>query len=316
MNLFVRFGIFVAFGLGISSNQAFASPAYAQHSSSTSNIGDTIAAVSDSSTAEERSARADSSQTEESALDEPSDVAFGANFRWSFIKLPDFALNAIFDLYQGHWDDHPKYAFGGEFVIRYLNQHDIIFGVEYQNLATPDGLWLQRDDSISSANFTKNSLSTISFLIEYEYFASFLEDDALHVYVGLGAGISLVDGSVRTFEQNPACLNELDADDVEGLGSLVRGEPCGDDPDNDDLVLGYDRNEELLFSTREDIPSVLPAFKLTTGLRYMIEKKGSVAIEGGIFNAAFYFGLEVGFMIPTKLRSTRTHAGGLRDADD
>lgn len=253
---------------------------------------------------------------EDAAAEEKGDVAFGANFRWSFIKLPDFALNAIFDLYEGHWDDHPKYAFGGEFVIRYLDQHDIIFGVEYQNLSTPSGIWLERGDPITSANFTENSLSTISFLIEYEYFASFLDDDSLHFYAGLGAGVSLVNGSVRTFEQNPACIDSLERDDVDGLGALRRGEPCGDDPDNDDLVLGYDRSEELLFSTREDVPSVLPAFKLTMGLRYMIEEKGSIAIEGGIFNAAFYFGLEVGFMIPTKLRRTRTHAGGVRDSDD
>ena len=100
------------------------------------------------------------------------------------------------------------------------------------------------------------------------------------------------------------------------LAALRRGEPCGSNPDNDDLVLGFDRSEELLFSTKEDVPTVLPAFKLTAGLRYMIQEKGSVAFEGGLFNAAFYFGLEVGFMIPTKQRHQRAHAGGLTDADE
>jgi hypothetical protein len=248
---------------------------------------------------------------------ELSDFAFGANIRGSLIHAPTFVLDGFFSLYQGHWEDRAKFGFGGEFVVRYLNRHDLILGIEYQDYSTPAGLWLEEGDPLGSANFVENSLSLISLLIEYEWFARFLPDDSLHVFVGAGAGVSFVNGEVRTYELNPACIEPLDDGDVEALGALRRDVACGDNPDNDDLVLGYTDEEERLFSDKEDVPSVLPAFKLTFGLRYMIKERGVVALEGGIFNAAFYIGLEAGFMIPMPKRGeSPAHAGGLRSAED
>jgi hypothetical protein len=248
---------------------------------------------------------------------ELGDFAFGANIRGSLVHAPTFLLDGFFSLYQGHWEDRAKFGFGGELVVRYLNRHDLILGIEYQDYSTPAGVWLEEGDALGSANFVENSLSLLSLLIEYEWFARFLSDDSLHVFVGAGAGVSFVNGEVRTYELNPACIDPLEDDDVEALGALRRGVACGDNPDNDDLVLGYTDEEERLFSDKEDVPSVLPSFKLTFGLRYMIKERGVVALEGGIFNAAFYIGLEAGFMIPMPQRGDRpTHAGGLRSAED
>ncbi len=244
--------------------------------------------------------------------EEPGQIGFGANFRFSLINTPSFALAPFFDLYEGHWSDGARFALGGELVLRFKGQVDLVVGYDYADYRTRDGWWLEDDDPAASTDWSINDLRAHQITLEANGIASLTPDGRLQMYGGGGIGIGISVNEFLKYDVNPACLNGPD-----DLSVFEDGGACFDS-DGDPLAIGIDSDGNPIpgfEAEKEDIPNVLPSLVLSMGLRYLIADRVSIGIEAGFKTIAFYAGLEVGFMLG-KSTLTREERQEMRDERD
>lgn len=240
----------------------------------------------------------------ESAEQAAEDVLSLAGYQRKFYQVsarmwalgtPAFVLNGFFDAHTGHWQDGVhNFAYGLEFTTRIPDKYDIVVAVDWANLATPDGYWLEDGDPIVDADWGENNLSLLSLDVAFHWLTNLDRQDTLQLYYGVGLGASVVLGEFRKYDLLASdCGEEFvaarDTDQTELLDNCYyeNGDPT------------VDRGNYQL----EKIPPVLPSISASLGLRYLIGDHVSVALEGGVRTIYFYGGLVVGYFWETSPRA-------------
>lgn len=203
------------------------------------------------------------------------------------LRTPGFALNGFFDLHEDHWTEGTRnFAYGLEFARRTPDKYDLVVSLDWSNLATPDGYWLEDGDPIADADWAENNISLLTADVGVHWFTNLDRQDTWQLYYGVGIGLSIVLGEFRKFDLDTLeCGLVLPEQRSSRDTSLIDG--CYDA--NGDPTIDESRSQ------LESIPPVLPSLSATLGLRHLIADRVSVGLEGGFRGVYFYGGLEVGF---------------------
>ena len=200
------------------------------------------------------------------------DEAYSIMARTRFITVPDFILGAFFDRNESTWDGEVNMAFGLEFTYQNVGSYDLVFSVDWTNLATPNGYWLESDDPLDNADFTENTLSLISIDASIYWYTDLAKEVAIYYGAGLGLGILL--GDLHKTDIDYECAKE------EGRNSVN----IGDCP-----TQSYAPRKK-----EDDVPPVVPLINVTLGFKFTIADHFVIKLEGG-FKGYFFGGLALGY---------------------
>lgn len=242
------------------------------------------------------------SDREVSAEDTAEDILALSDYERKFYQLalrswaigtPGFLIGAFFDEHTGHWQDGVhNFAYGIEFTTRVPEKYDLVVSLDWANLRTPDGYWLEDGDVIADADWGENELSLLTADVSFHWLTNLDKRDTWQLYYGIGLGASLVLGEFRKYSLDTAeCLLETVEQRNSRDTSLLDG--CYDDQGNPTILDDYDL---------QSVPPVLPSIAATLGLRYLIADRVSVALEGGFKGLYFYGGLELGYFWESRTR--------------
>lgn len=220
--------------------------------------------------------------------------AFGMNLVGGMHHVPKFLVGAFFQLHNGHWADKPKYFYGGEFVFRFDDRHDLLLTIDYANYQTTDGWWLEKDKNATAAEWVHNDMRALAITIGWNGIANLDKRKRAQFYGGIGLGVTIKFGDFNKAKVRLGCVNP--GTDISVYDDLTPQGPCPDDLGtvfvDQDSATG-----EINHWTQEKIPPVLPSLIATAGFRYLIADTVSLAVEGGWKTVAFYGALKVGFVV-------------------
>lgn len=220
--------------------------------------------------------------------------AFGMNVVGGLHHVPNFLVGVFFQRHNGHWADKPKYFYGGEFVFRFDDKHDLLLTIDYANYQTTDGWWLEKDKNATAAEWVHNDMRALAITIGWNGIANLDKRKRAQFYGGIGLGVTIKFGDFNKAKVRLGCVNPTT--DISVYDDLTPQGPCPDDLGtvfvDQDSVTG-----EINHWTQEKIPSVLPSLVATAGFRYIIADTVSLAVEGGWKTVAFYGALKVGFVV-------------------
>ncbi len=222
-------------------------------------------------------------------LFEAEPVQYQVTFpRVFLVHLPAFLLDAFFDMHANTWSEgQTNFAFGGEFIIRRLDEYDLVFSLDWTDLRTTDDWWKEEDKIVVDADWGENSLSLITADVAINWMTAI--KPSWHLYYGLGLGIAVVLGDFLKTDVDPDCIEEAGFDPFEDKDPSIIRNNCFDSNGDPRLEPGADQEEE------DRIPPILPALSFTFGSRWVISENWIVQLELGMKTAYFYTGLELGY---------------------
>ncbi len=210
---------------------------------------------------------------------------------------PRFVLDAFFSRHTNPWgtgdngDRTLNFAYGAEFTTRIPEKYDLVISLDWANLRTPDGWWLEDGDSVADANWTENTISLLTADVGFHWLTPLDRLETLQLYYGIGLGASIVLGEFNKYDvDTDACGNMVTADDRNSRNTSML-DACFDDDGNP--------THTGLRETESKVPPVLPSLSGVIGLRYLIADRVSIALEGGLKAPFFYGGLEIGYFWET-----------------
>jgi len=210
---------------------------------------------------------------------------YSVSTRMWAIGTPSFVLDGPFSLHTNMWQDGvANFSYGFEFTTRIPDKFDVVVGLDWANLRTADGFWLEDGDPIRDADYTESNLSLINADVSLRWFTNLNNAETVQLYYGFGLGMGLVLGEFSKYDidvgQCGWTTEERGGDDV----SLITD--CANE--NDDPYVPVSRPEDR-------IPPVLPALSATLGTRFLVADSVSIGIEGGWKSLYAYGGLNVGY---------------------
>lgn len=202
------------------------------------------------------------------------------------IGTPGFVIGAFFDEHTGHWQGGVhNFAYGLEFTTRIPERYDVVVSLDWANIRTPDGYWLENDDPIADADWGENDLSLLTADVAFHWLSELGNKRVWQAYYGVGLGASIVLGEFRKYSLDTAACGLATVEQRNSRDTRLLDD-CYD-PQGNPTIIG---DHEL-----QNVPPVLPSISATLGLRYLIEDTVSVSLEGGFKGLYFYGGLEVGY---------------------
>lgn len=236
---------------------------------------------------------------------------FGMNLVGGLHNVPNFLVGAFFERSIPHWEDGAKFFYGGEFVFRFDDRHDLLLTIDYANYQTPDGWWLEKNKNATAAEWVQNDLRALAITVGWNGILNLDKKKRTQFYGGVGLGVTIKIGDFNKAKVRLGCVNP--DTDLSVYDSLSIDGPC---PDDSGRVLGnQDASGEITEWTKEKIPAVLPSFVATAGIRYIIADTVSVGVEGGFKTVAFYGAVKVGFIMgkSNATRKAEMHRAAIRD---
>lgn len=235
----------------------------------------------------EQEAEADIQQVTELFQAEP--VEYQVTFpRVFLIHVPAFLLDAFFDMHANTWSEgQTNFAFGGEFIIRRLDEYDLVFSLDWTDLRTTDDWWKEEDKIVVDADWGENTLSLITVDVAINWMT--VINEYWHLYYGLGLGVALVLGDFLKTDVDPACIVAAGFDPFDDKAPSIVREHCTDDDGNPRLEPGAEVEEE------DSVPPLLPALSFTFGSRWIISENWVIQLELGLKTGYLYTGLEFGY---------------------
>ncbi|MFT4703477.1 MAG: hypothetical protein ACI81R_001168 [Bradymonadia bacterium] len=217
-------------------------------------------------------------------------------FRTWAIHVPGIFLNGQFERHTNMWEDGlVNMSYGLEFTTRIPDKYDLVVSVDWANLRTADGWWLESGDEVAEASWTESNLSLVTGDVAFHWTSNLNRAETLQLYYGLGLGIAVKLGDITKFDVDTALCRTTDSAGVERLG-LDREQRNGDDQR---LLDGcFDENGDPTIAsnrTVQSLPPILPSLSATLGFRGLIRDRVSLGVEAGFKTAYFYGGLELGF---------------------
>lgn len=204
-----------------------------------------------------------------------------------FIYTPSFFLDGSFSLHTNMWEDGvANLAYGLEFTTRIPDKFDVVVGLDWANLRTADGYWLEDGDPVVDADYTESNLSLINADVSLHWFTNLNRKENFQWYYGFGLGMGVVLGELTKYDIDPGTSGCNWTQEERDSQRLDLVDECASDFDNPYI----DRSQP-----EDRIPPVVPALSLTTGLRYMPTDNLSIGIETGFKTLYFYGGLEIGY---------------------
>lgn len=219
--------------------------------------------------------------------------AFGMNAVGGIHHVPNFLVGAFFDRHIGHWDDGAKFFYGGEFVFRFNDQHDLLLTIDYANYTTQDGWWLEKDKNATAAEWVHNDMHALAITVGWNGIANLDKKKRVQIYGGIGLGVTLKFGDFNKAKVRLGCVDPSTNTDV--YDTLTPDGTCPEDSGR--VLIDQDSSGEITDWTQEKIPAILPSIHATLGFRYLIADTVSIGVEGGWKTVAFYGGLKVGFVV-------------------
>ena len=217
------------------------------------------------------------------ATREPGPV-YQINLRGWGVGLPGFLVSAFFDEFTTNWEDGPNFGYGAELLIRDdVKRRELVIGLDYADLSTPDGWWLQNNQRIREARWVENDLRLISAEVGFRFVHPLTDDNRFQAYYGAGVGAGLVLGTYTKYRIQRTCIPE---DRTRDSSLLQQGSPCwpGDDP----LYRPETREDEQLLP-------IMPFLNIGAGMRYLIADAFVLGAEFGFRTYYAYAGLTLGF---------------------
>ncbi|MFT6398988.1 MAG: hypothetical protein ACJAYU_003751 [Bradymonadia bacterium] len=201
------------------------------------------------------------------------------------IKVPGALIGAFFDAHTDMWTDGVQnFAYGVEFTTRMPDKYDLVLSLDWANLKTPDGFWLEADDPLRDAEYADNNLSALTLDTSFHWHNSLDRQGNVQLYYGLGLGVLVFLGDFTKDDvDTQACEFDEDDRNSTNVGLLDR---CFDD-----------QGSPFITATNEaqNIPPVLPSISATLGLRFLIADSLAISLEGGWKSIYAYGGIELGY---------------------
>ncbi|MCA9564664.1 MAG: hypothetical protein KC561_14310, partial [Myxococcales bacterium] len=196
---------------------------------------------------------------------------------WAIV-VPSFLLDAFFDMHGNTWDGRANLSYGAEFIIRRVEEFDLVFSLDWADLRTTDDWWKEDGEPVIDADWGENSLSLITADVAIHWMTNLNHYWDLYYGVGLGVAFFLGDFLKTDVAQScfPASIDEFD----ETSPSIVRNN-C-ETADGDPLLEPNAEPEE-----EDRLPPILPALSLTFGSRWVIEDHWVISLEMGFKTAYF-----------------------------
>jgi hypothetical protein len=231
------------------------------------------------------------------ALQDYEPKFYQLSLRTWMIYTPPAFLDGQFSLHTNMWEDGVvNLSYGAEFTTRIPEKYDLVVSVDWANLRTADGWWVEDGDDIGDATWTESNLSLLNADVAFHWLTNLNRAQTFQMYYGLGLGLAFVLGEFAKYNvdtdgcTNPETGERWSTDDRNTRqNGLLRG--CFDENGNPSRV----SDREL-----QNIPPVLPAVSATLGFRGLIADRVSIALEGGFKTLYFYGGLEVGYFWGTR----------------
>jgi hypothetical protein len=156
--------------------------------------------------------------------------------------------------------------------------------LDWANLRTADGYWLEDGDPVRDADYTESNLSLVNLDVGVHWFNNLNRRQNLQAYYGFGLGLGVVLGEFSKYDIDVnACGWDLEQRSSENTELLRQ---CGED-------LDYPR---IPVNNPEDrIPPILPTLAVTGGLRYLITDNISMSLEVGWKTIYAYGGLNFAY---------------------
>ncbi len=209
-----------------------------------------------------------------------------------YVKTPTFLLDAFFSRHTDHWTEGvTNLAYGIEFTTRIPDKFDVVTAVDWTNLRTPDGFWLEDGDPVRDADYTTSNLSLLTLDVGLNWFTPLGRREDWNIYYGFGLGLAIRLGSFDKYDIDPPSCG-LDTQALRESEDPSLLDNCFAEAEANGAGLPYfveTRSEE------DRILPVLPAVSGMLGLRYLIGDNWQVSVEGGLKSIYFFSGLEVGY---------------------
>lgn len=201
------------------------------------------------------------------------------------IGTPSFVLDGPFSLHTNMWQNGvTNFSYGLEFTTRIPDKFDVVVGLDWANLRTADGFWLEDGDPIRDADYTESNLSLINADVSLRWFTNLNNAETVQLYYGFGLGMGLVLGEFSKYEIDVGqCGWTTEERGGEDVGLIT---DCADA--NDEPYVPVSRPEDR-------IPPVLPAISATIGTRFLVADSVTIGIEAGWKSLYAYGGLNVGY---------------------
>lgn len=201
------------------------------------------------------------------------------------VHVPKFILDIPFSLHTNTWGGGPNLAYGLSFTTRIPEKFDVVASLDYTDLSTPSGYWLEDGDPVRDADYTESNLSLINADVALNWFKSLDRRETVQVFGGFGLGLGVVLGAMDKSDiDSQACGWDTVEERAETDPGLV--EQCARDFDS----------PRSPFSEEEDrVPPVVPIISVGGGFRFLFADHVALAVEGGLKSGYFYAGLNVGY---------------------
>jgi hypothetical protein len=202
---------------------------------------------------------------------DPNKRRWGVGARLRYVFLPA----GMVELFVDHATSMSSVGFGAEVVTRKGN-FDVVFGLEYANIAPENGLYQEKGEDPSVAGMYPDYVEFESFALlaldaSFIWHATLSEKVQLRYGAGIGLGFVLGD----IYQTDTVCPPGTTVGDL-------------DDPNHCTTVPG----------TRvasDDVPPVVPIVNVLLGARFMLAEGLSLNVEGG-FRDVFYLGVSSNYL--------------------
>ena len=201
------------------------------------------------------------------------------------IMVPDGLIDAFFDAHTNMWTDGVRnFSYGLEFTTRMPDRYDLVLSLDWANLRTPDGFWLEEGDPVRDAEYAANNLSAVTIDTSFHWHIRLDRVGNVQLYYGLGLGLLAFVGDFTKYDVDSQLCEFDDDDRASGDVSLLNR--CFDDQGQPFIS---DRQED------QNIPPVLPSISATLGLRFLVADAVAISLEGGWKSIYAYGGIEIGY---------------------
>ena len=209
------------------------------------------------------------------------------------IMVPDALIDAFFDAHTNMWTEGVKnFSYGLEFATRMPDRYDLVLSLDWANLRTPDGFWLEDGDPVRDAEYADNHLSALTIDTSFHWHNRLDRIGNVQLYYGLGLGLLAFLGDFTKQDVDSQLCEFTDEDRASSDVSLLNR--C------------FDENGEPYTVTRvedQNIPPVLPSVSATLGLRFLLADTVALSVEGGWKSIYAYGGIELGYFWEVRPRA-------------
>ena len=215
------------------------------------------------------------------------------------IYTPGLFLDGRFERHTNMWEDGVRnFAHGLEFTTRIPEKYDLVISMDWADLRTAEGLWVESGDPNSDANWTESTLSLLTADVSFHWLTNLNRQQTLQIYYGLGLGAAIMLGEFKkTRVDTSRCFNP----NTQAPGWTFDERQS---QDRAQLANCFDENDDPLLraeSSTENLPPLLPAISATVGFRGLISDRISLAVETGFKTLYFYGGIELGYFWGTRI---------------